>query len=219
MKQIIKMTGMVVAMSVIAPAAMADIYVYRDENDVVTATNVMPPARYKIDKVFHDKGGPSVVKVNMPQYTSTSIKTSRGTINTLPLAVAPSNAVVHTIMTEAASALKVDRALVRAIIETESAFDVHAISSKGARGLMQLMPETAARYGVRDIFDPEQNIWGGVRYVRDLLEKFDHDLPLAIAAYNAGENAVVRYGGIPPFPETREYVQKVMALHHHYQGS
>ena len=218
------MTALVVAVGMVAPMAMADIYVYRDENGVINATNVMPSARYKVDKVFRDKGKTHVAKVDSSTAKKVHadtpfVKTSRGTINTKPLSVSPSEAAVHAIMAEAASAFKLDRALVQAIIETESAFDVHAISAKGARGLMQLMPETAARYGVRDIFDPEQNIWGGVRYMRDLLEKFNQDLPLALAAYNAGENAVTRYGGIPPYPETREYVQKVMALQQHFQGS
>lgn len=212
------MAGLVVAAGMIAPAALADIYVYRDENGVTNATNVMPPARYKIDKVFRDNSRSSVAKTSPAQSNPAYVKTSRGTVNTLPLPVAPTKAAVHTIMTEAASAFNLDKALVRAIIQTESAFDVHATSAKGARGLMQLMPETAARYGVRDIFDPEQNIWGGTRYMRDLLEKFNQDLPLALAAYNAGENAVVRYGGIPPYPETRNYVQKVMALHQQYGG-
>jgi soluble lytic murein transglycosylase-like protein len=218
MRWFITMAGLVVAAGMLAPAAMADIYVYRDENGVTNATNIMPPARYKIDKVFRDSGRTKVAKVTPQAPGSPYIKTARGTINTLPLADPPTSAAVHAIMAEAATALKLDKALVRAIIQTESAFNVHATSPKGARGLMQLMPETAARYGVRDIFDPEQNIWGGTRYMRDLLEKFNQDLPLAIAAYNAGENAVVRYGGIPPYPETRNYVQRVMALHQQYGG-
>lgn len=207
----------VVAATLAAPAAMADIYIYRDENGVVNATNVMPSGRYKIDRVIHDKH-PHKAKVKRPPLTVTSVATSRGVINAKPLTVTPSSAVVRTIVAQAASAFKLDKGLVQAIIEAESDFNVHAISRTGARGLMQLMPETAARYGVRDIFDPEQNIWGGARYIRDLLEKFNQDIPLALAAYNAGENAVVRYGGIPPFPETKEYVQKVLELHRHYHG-
>lgn len=215
------MAGVIVAAGMSAPAAIADIYVYRDENGVVNATNVMPPERYKIDKVFRDSGRSSAAKApaSAPQPNPGYVKTARGTINTKPLPATPSRAAVETIMREAALAFKLDQALVQAIIQTESAFDVHAVSSKGARGLMQLMPETAARYGVRDIFDPEQNIWGGARYIRDLLERFNHDLPLAIAAYNAGENAVERFGGIPPYPETRDYVQKVMSLHRQYRNS
>ena len=106
----------------------------------------------------------------------------------------------------------VEVALVRAIIQVESSFDHQAISSKGAQGLMQLMPDTARRMGVTNAFDPRQNIFGGVRYLRFLLDMFRGDVALAAAAYNAGENAVLRYGGIPPYKETRNYVEKVQSL-------
>ena len=108
----------------------------------------------------------------------------------------------------------VDPVLVRAVIVVESNFDPRCVSHKGARGLMQLMPETAKRYGVRDIFDVEQNIRGGVRYLADLLEMFPNDLSRALAAYNAGENAVLRYGGIPPYGETQAYVRNVLSDYH-----
>ena len=104
----------------------------------------------------------------------------------------------------------VDSLLVEAIVAVESNFNPWAISPKGAMGLMQLMPETAQRYAVHDPFDPLQNIAGGTRYLRDLLYRFDGDLPQALAAYNAGETAVVRYRGIPPYPETKDYIQKVL---------
>jgi hypothetical protein len=103
----------------------------------------------------------------------------------------------------------VDPALVKAIIRAESAFDERAVSRKGAQGLMQLMPETAGRYAVGNSFDPADNIRGGVQYLRYLQDLFPGQLHLAVAAYNAGENAVLRYGGIPPFPETRDYVSRV----------
>jgi hypothetical protein len=102
--------------------------------------------------------------------------------------------------------------LVRAVIQVESDFDHLAVSSKGAQGLMQLMPDTARRMGVNDAFDARQNIFGGVRYLRLMLDMFQGDVRLAAAAYNAGPNAVVRYGGVPPFRETRGYVQKVQGL-------
>ncbi len=203
---------------IIAPPALADIYLFRDENGVINATNIKPAARYKIDKIIRDSRSSSVAKVSPQTPGSLYIKTARGTINTTLLDEPPTSAAVRAIMTDAALAFNLDKALVRAIIQTESAFNVHATSPKGARGLMQLMPETAARYGVRDIFDPEQNIWGGARYMRDLLVKFNHEIPLALAAYNAGENAVIRHGGIPPYTETRNYVKKVMALHQLYRG-
>jgi SLT domain-containing protein len=115
-----------------------------------------------------------------------------------------------------AAANKVDMALVKAVMHAESAFNPNAISPKGASGLMQLMPETAERYGVEDIFDPVQNVQGGVRYLRDLLVMFKNNHRLAIAAYNAGENAVFKYKGIPPYSETRQYVRKVMNYRKQY---
>jgi hypothetical protein len=113
----------------------------------------------------------------------------------------------------AAAALHgVSRDLVRAVIQVESAFDSRAVSTAGARGLMQLMPATARRLGVTDSFDARQNIFAGTRYLRILLDAYREDVSLAAAAYNAGENAVARYGGIPPFRETQDYVRKVNAL-------
>lgn len=107
---------------------------------------------------------------------------------------------------------RLDAALVHAVVQVESAYDPAAVSRKGAVGLMQLMPETADRYGVPDRLDPERNLHGGVRYLRDLIIRFD-DVVLALAAYNAGENAVIRYGyRVPPFPETRRYVNKVLTV-------
>jgi len=121
------------------------------------------------------------------------------------------------IVADAARAYQVDQALVRAVIHAESAFNPSAVSPKGATGLMQLMPDTARRYGVHDLFDPTDNVHGGVRYLRDLLDKFDNDLRLVVAAYNAGENAVARYGDVPPYPETTNYVQRVLSLHSRYR--
>jgi len=107
----------------------------------------------------------------------------------------------------------VDPELIRAIIKVESDFNPFAISVKGAQGLMQLMPATAQELKVANPFHPEQNIQGGVRYLRYLLDLFGGDLVLALAAYNAGENAVLRYRSVPPFPETRAYIQKVLSLY------
>ena len=112
----------------------------------------------------------------------------------------------------ASSAHRVSPDLVRAVIQAESEFDHLAVSSKGAQGLMQLMPFTARRFGVSDSFDPRQNIFGGVQYLRFLLDMFQGDVSLALAGYNAGENAVTRYKGIPPYKETRGYVQKIQAI-------
>ena len=110
---------------------------------------------------------------------------------------------------EAAERHHMDPALVRAVIETESGWNATAKSSKGALGLMQLIPTTAVRFGVNDAFSPQQNVDAGVRYLKTLLERYNGNLDLALAAYNAGEGAVDRAHGIPAFRETREYVQKV----------
>ena len=100
--------------------------------------------------------------------------------------------------------------LLRAVIRQESAFDPYAVSRKGAQGLMQLMPATARRLGVKDVFDPAENVLGGVRLLRQLLDRYGGDARLALAAYNAGEGAVDRYGAVPPYPETRDYVDRIV---------
>ena len=100
--------------------------------------------------------------------------------------------------------------LVHAVVSTESAYNPGAVSLKGARGLMQLMPSTARRYGVKDSFNPEENIRGGVAHLRELVDAFGGDLRLAVAAYNAGSHAVQKYSGVPPYPETRDYVNRVL---------
>ena len=106
----------------------------------------------------------------------------------------------------------VSHELIRAIIQTESEFDHRAVSSRGACGLMQLMPRTARRFGVVDCFDARENILAGTRYLKLLLTRYDGSVALSIAAYNAGEGAVARHGGIPPYRQTRAYVRKVIAL-------
>ncbi|MEK6568708.1 MAG: lytic transglycosylase domain-containing protein [candidate division NC10 bacterium] len=112
----------------------------------------------------------------------------------------------------------IDSALIRAVIRAESNFNHRAVSRKGAQGLMQLMPATIWRLSVGDAFDPHENIGAGVRYLRKLLDQFQGDLTLALAAYNAGENAVLRYSGVPPYQETREYVRKVLSLYRRTRG-
>jgi hypothetical protein len=109
----------------------------------------------------------------------------------------------------AAARYKVDADLITSVIAVESNFDPKAVSPKNARGLMQLLPETAARFGVLNIFDPQENIDAGTRYLRDLLQKYNNDLVLALAAYNAGPESVQLYGRVPPFPETLSYVRRV----------
>ncbi|RPI26822.1 MAG: lytic transglycosylase domain-containing protein [Acidobacteria bacterium] len=114
---------------------------------------------------------------------------------------------------EAAERYQVSPDLVKAMIRVESNFEPKAVSTKGCRGLMQLHSDTAKRFGVKDVFDPAQNIDGGVKFMRFLLDYFKNDLSLALAGYNAGENAVTRYKGIPPYRETKDYVKKVTALY------
>jgi soluble lytic murein transglycosylase-like protein len=117
----------------------------------------------------------------------------------------------------AAARFGVDEALVRAIVHAESAFNPNAVSHKGAQGLMQLIPATADRFDVSDPFDPAQNIAGGVQYLAWLLDRFDDNITLAAAGYNAGEGNVDRYGGVPPFDETQRYVGRVATLHARYR--
>jgi len=118
------------------------------------------------------------------------------------------------LITEAAERHQIDERLLHAVIQAESAYNANAVSSAGAVGLMQLMPDTARRYGVMDRRDAEQNIDGGTRYLKDLLAMFNSNLILAVAGYNAGEGAVMKYNyNVPPFPETRNYVQQVLMLY------
>jgi soluble lytic murein transglycosylase-like protein len=120
---------------------------------------------------------------------------------------------LRTLVDTIASNYGVDPGLVRAMIKTESNFNRWAVSNKGAMGLMQLIPETGRRFGVRDFFDPQQNVDGGVRYMKFLLEKFKGNLDLSLAAYNAGENLVERLGRIPPILETTNYVSRIRAIY------
>jgi soluble lytic murein transglycosylase-like protein len=107
---------------------------------------------------------------------------------------------------------EIEPALIKAVIAAESNFDPEAVSRKGAQGLMQLMPATASQLGVRNAFDIVENIDGGVRHLRGLIERFANNLPLALAAYNAGEKAVQQHGGIPPYPETEQYVARILGI-------
>ena len=121
-----------------------------------------------------------------------------------------SRAQIDRFINEGAALAGVDPALIEAIVANESGFNANATSSAGARGLMQLMPETAASLGVSDAYDPAQNVRGGARYLRSLLDRFG-SVELAVAAYNAGPSAVTRFGGVPPYEQTRSYVRKVLA--------
>lgn len=122
----------------------------------------------------------------------------------------------HNYVLQAAQEYHVDPALIRAIIMVESSNNPRAVSHRGAQGLMQLMPTTAKWLGVQDTFNPEANINGGVRYFKRLLDRFDGDVELALAAYNAGSRYVRKYNGVPPFKTTRRYIKKVLKYHQHY---
>jgi soluble lytic murein transglycosylase-like protein len=140
--------------------------------------------------------GPRIDAAGFAERVRTSAAASRGAIDRSVKA--------------SAQAAGIDPALIQAIISAESGFDSHATSRAGARGLMQLMPETAASLGVADAYDPQQNVRGGTRYLRELLDRFG-TVELAVAAYNAGPAAVERFGGVPPYAETQAYVRNVMA--------
>jgi hypothetical protein len=139
-----------------------------------------------------------------------------GAVAAAPVIAAPSTPATGSFAREieqTAGRYGIDHRLVRAVVQVESGGNPRAVSPKGARGLMQLMPARAEALGVRDSFDPGANLDGGVRHLRDLLTRFSGDLPLALAAYNAGEEAVRLHNGVPPFPETQAYVRKVLAIY------
>ena len=122
------------------------------------------------------------------------------------------------LISEFAKKYEIDFALIKAMIRAESGFNPNAVSRKGAKGLMQLMPETALRMNVSNVFNPKENIEGGVRYFKYLLSLFNNDLRLSLAAYNAGENLVSQLGTIPPYRETVDYVRKVLNFYQSYKN-
>lgn len=183
----------------VAPVVMADVYVYRDAEGVAHLTNV-PPKKNSGYTLFQKSA-------------LTAPKAWHDGFKILP------RLDVHTYDQEInhyAKQYGVDPTLVRAVMHAESAFNPNAVSSAGAGGLMQLMPQTAARFGVTDRFNPSENIAGGVAYLAFLLDLFKGNQKLAVAAYNAGEGAVQKYDGVPPYNETRHYVSRVLDLHHRY---
>ena len=177
--------------------ALGDIYRYIDADGVVHFTNTPTAKGYTL--FIKDKNTARV-------YTRTR-KIKAGT-----------NA-YDTIILKAASAFGVDYALIKAVIHAESSFNPHAVSSKGARGLMQIMPQNYASLNISNPFDPSQNIMGGTRYLKRMLIRYNEKLALAIAAYNAGPSAVDKYKKIPPYEETQTYVQRVMSLYSRYKRS
>jgi soluble lytic murein transglycosylase-like protein len=128
----------------------------------------------------------------------------------------PNQAAMEQVVENEAQKVNLDPNLAKAVAKTESGFNPNAVSSAGAQGLMQLMPETASGLGVKAILDPTENAQGGTRYLKSLLDKY-HSVPNALAAYNAGPGAVDKYGGVPPYKETQNYVQRVLQSDHQYE--
>lgn len=169
----------------------ADVYAYKDKDGVLTFTNV--PTHTGFRRVIRET-------------------------NPAPAAPIYSPKSFENLILSASSRHSIDADLIRAVIKAESDFNSNARSHKGAMGLMQLMPDTARLYRVADAYNPGDNIEGGVRHLRLLLGRYRGDLELSLAAYNAGINAVARHGGIPPFPETREYVRRVLRFYDGYRS-
>lgn len=195
-KRIVVMAAAVLLVGAAAgSAARADIYKYTDKRGVVHFTNVPTRPQYRLyKKNNHEDDTFDIVKT--PAYR---------------LGVRPDEKRYDSVIKTLCRKYDVDAALVKAVIKTESDFDPFAVSSKGAQGLMQLMPETARDLQVANPFDPHQNLQGGISYLRQMLDIFKGDTRLALAAYNAGFNTVINCGWrIPNIRETREYVQKVL---------
>ena len=170
----------------------AEVYFYRDKDGVMHFTNV--PSSQKYRPYFKE-----AYKYRVPAFTADS-----------------DPARYRRFIDEAARRHGISRALLKAIIKVESDYNPRAVSHKGAKGLMQIMPENFAVCDIDNPFDPRQNIMGGTRFLKKLLERFNGDLTKAVAAYNAGAGAVERCNGIPPIEETRNYVTKVMRLYRRY---
>ena len=193
----------VLALAAVAQPALADIYMFTDAKGVVHFTNIPSnDKRYKLVRK-EETTSPQARAAGMPQYVLPTAELIRR---------------YSSIIETTSRSHGVDAALVHAVITAESGYNPSAVSRAGARGLMQLMPGTAKRFGVQNIMDPVENIQGGVKYLRELLTLFNGNMELAVAAYNAGENAVIRHGHrIPPYAETVNYVPKVLGFYRKFQ--
>lgn len=204
--------ALVLAAAVLATGtAQARVYGFIDEQGTAHFSNVPNDHRYKVFmKTPDDK------KARAGNAGGKADNRLVATARRLPMR----RQAYRTQIADIALALRLDAALVHAVITAESGYNPKARSDKGAMGLMQLTPETAKRYCVKDPYDPTQNLRGGSQYLRDLLVRYKNNVKLALAAYNAGEGAVAKHGNrIPPYPETQEYVPKVMELYEQYRNS
>ncbi len=193
--------ALLAVLMVLAPAlARADIYQYTSKDGVVHFTTTPPPG-VRVKVVVHGGNAPRSGAPIHPPQDHDPARFSR----------------YDEWIRQAATLYQIPEQLVRAVIKVESDYDPAAVSVSGARGLMQLMPDTADRMQVKDIDDPRENIFGGVRLLRILANAFNGDLSLTVAAYNAGPDAVMKYGGIPPFTQTRDYVVKVVGYYRRYR--
>lgn len=193
---------LVLSFTIVVPPVDAAIYAYRDERGHLYLTDSPPSKDYRIVVTTRKDRA----EMDNPDRESGGATTLRFESQKVLL---PNDEAFSAIINEAARKEGIDPYLIKAVIKVESDFDPNVVSSKGARGLMQLIPGTAALVGCRDSFDPQQNIFGGARYLRMMLDRFNHDLELAAAAYNAGPGKVDQYRGIPPYRETQNYVRKV----------
>lgn len=188
-------------LSVLLPLVVsAQVYKWVDENGIVTFSNIAPPT----DQDFQ--------VLRFPCYASDP-KCRSVSWEKVPLNTRAFSSEIRS----ASQFNSVDESLIRAIIHAESAYQPDAQSPKGAQGLMQLMPATQAELHVVNPFDPADNISGGARYLSQLMKEFDGDFELATAAYNAGASAIYKYGGVPPYGETQEYVRRVKILYRRYE--
>ena len=185
------------------PDLSADIYSYVDKNGVVHFSNAPASSRYQY---FSPETVPDHPKIVVYRRSGNHYS-------------ARNSSDYDDIIREASNAHGMDFGLIKAVIQAESAFNPNAVSPKGAMGLMQLMPETSNNVGVNDPFDPRENVMGGTRYLKELMTRYDSDLSLCLAAYNAGPGAVEKYNKcIPPFRETENYVEKVLQFYSQYQN-